>query len=364
MYFFNKTILNKKNNHMNILVTGGAGYIGTHTTIELLNDGHKVIVIDNLSNSSEDALSKVSVITKTKLQNNKSLSGKYIFIDGDIRDRNIISQLFSQYSIDAVIHFAGLKSVNESVSKPIDYYSNNVMGSTILFEEMHKANVKTIIFSSTAAVYGTPESVPITEKFSTHNILSPYGESKLMIENILKHIYDSDKDWKIAILRYFNPAGAHSSGIIGENPNGIPDNLIPYISQVASGQLAKLKIFGNNYPTSDGTGIRDYIHVVDLAKGHISALNYINRKNSSFDIFNLGTGKGTSVLEMVQAFENASRKTISYNFEDRRPGDVAECWASTKHAESILGWKAKYSIQKMCEDTWRWQKNSLKGSIN
>ena len=286
-----------KNNHMNILVTGGSGYIGTHTTIELLNDGHQVIAIDNLSNSSQDALEQVSVITKTKLQNSESVSGKYIFIKGDLRDRNIISKIFSLYPIDAVIHFAGLKSVGESVLKPIDYYSNNVMGSVVLFEEMQKANVKTIIFSSTAAVYGIPESVPITEKFSTHSILSPYGESKLMIENILNHIHASDKDWKIALLRYFNPAGAHPSGRIGENPNGIPNNLIPYISQVAAGKLSNLKIFGNDYPTADGTGVRDYIHVVDLAKGHISALNYINKQNSMIDVFNLGTGKGTSVLE-------------------------------------------------------------------
>ena len=349
---------------MNILVTGGAGYIGTHTAIELLNDGHQVIVLDNLSNSSLNALEQVSVITKTKLQDSKSSTGRHVFIKGDLRDRNLISKIFYIYPIDAVIHFAGLKSVSESVAKPLDYYSNNVIGSIILFEEMQKANVKTIIFSSTAAVYGTPESVPITEKFSTNSISNPYGRSKLMIENILNDIHASDKDWKIALLRYFNPAGAHPSGIIGENPNGVPNNLIPYISQVASGKLGKLKIFGNDYPTIDGTGVRDYVHVVDLAKGHISALNFINMKNSILEVFNLGTGKGTSVLEMVQAFENASGKKISYEFEDRRPGDVAECWASTKHAESVLGWKAQYSIKKMCEDSWLWQKNSLKNSIN
>jgi UDP-glucose 4-epimerase len=341
---------------MKLLVTGGSGYIGTHTVVELLNDGHQVIVLDNLSNSNLDALEKVGVITNTKLQDSKASNGDYFFFEGDLRDRNLINKIFSMHSFDAVIHFAGLKSVSESVNHPLEYYSNNVIGSIVLFEEMQKADVKTIIFSSTAAVYGIPSSSPITENFSTENILSPYGKSKLMIENILKDIHASDPNWKIALLRYFNPAGAHPSGIIGENPNGVPNNLIPHISQVASGKLYKLKIFGNDYPTIDGTGVRDYIHVVDLAKGHISALNFINRKNSILDVFNLGTGKGTSVLEMVKAFEKASGQKISYEFEDRRPGDVAECWTSTKYAESVLGWKAQLSIKKMCEDTWLWQK--------
>tara|TARA_B110000196_G_C21102886_1_gene643599 strand:+ start:297 stop:1331 length:1035 start_codon:yes stop_codon:yes gene_type:complete len=344
---------------MNILVTGGAGYIGTHTVVELLNDGHQVIVLDNLSNSSLNALKQVGFITKIKLHNKKKATGDYIFIKGDLRDRSLISKIFTIYSIDAVIHFAGLKSVGESALYPLEYYSNNVMSSIILFEEMQKANVKTIIFSSTAAVYGTPKSVPITEKFSTESILSPYGRSKLMIENILKDIYASDSNWKIALLRYFNPAGAHPSGLIGENPNGVPNNLIPYITQVASGKLDRLKIFGNDYPTIDGTGVRDYIHVVDLAKGHISALNYITTKDTVLDLFNLGTGKGTSVLEMVRAFERASGRNIPFKFEDRRSGDVAECWASTKYAELTLGWKAQLDVDNMCNDAWLWQKNLL-----
>jgi len=344
---------------MNILITGGSGYIGTHTAVELINNDHKVVALDNLSNSNKDALEQVSLITKTKLQYRPSSNSKLVFIEGDLRDRNLVCEVFSQYDIDAVIHFAGLKSVGESVLKPIDYYSNNVLGSIILFEEMHKANVKTLIFSSTAAVYGNPKSVPITEDFSTENILSPYGKSKLMIEDILKNIYSAHLDWKIAILRYFNPVGAHPSGLIGENPNGIPNNLLPYISQVASGKLDKLKIFGNDYPTVDGTGIRDYIHVMDLAKGHTSALDYIKSNESIIDIFNLGTGKGTSVLEMVKAFENASGRVIPFEFQDRRQGDVAECWASTKYAESTLHWKSQFDIDKMCEDAWKWQKNSL-----
>ena len=340
---------------MNILITGGSGYIGTHTAVELINNGHKVVALDNLSNSNKDALEQVSLITKTKLQYRPSSNSKLVFIEGDLRDRNLVCEVVSQYDIDAVIHFAGLKSVGESVLKPIDYYSNNVLGSIILFEEMHKANVKTLIFSSTAAVYGNPKSVPITEDFSTENILSPYGKSKLMIEDILKNIYSAHLDWKIAILRYFNPVGAHPSGLIGENPNGIPNNLLPYISQVASGKLDKLKIFGNDYPTVDGTGIRDYIHVMDLVKGHTSALDYINSNESIIDIFNLGTGKGTSVLEMVKAFENASGRVIPFEFQDRRQGDVAECWASASYAESTLSWKAELDIEQMCKDAWLWE---------
>lgn len=347
---------------MKILVTGGSGYIGSHTIVEILAQGHEVVVLDNLSNSSLSALKSVEILTEVKLIRGLSKMGRYVFIEGDIRDRKLVNKIFSTNSIDAVLHFAGLKAVGESVYEPIRYYDNNIVGSIILFDEMKKANVKKLIFSSSAAVYGLPDTVPITEKFSTGIISNPYARSKLIIEDILKDIYNAESDWKIALLRYFNPAGAHPSGLIGENPNGIPNNLVPYICQVASGQIDKLKIFGNDYPTIDGTGVRDYIHVVDLAKGHISALNFIKNSNSTLEIFNLGTGQGTSVLEVVKAFENASGKKIPYEFVDRRSGDVSECWASTKYAESTLGWKAKYSIKKMCEHSWLWKKNHHKSS--
>jgi UDP-glucose 4-epimerase len=345
---------------MNILVTGGAGFIGSHTIVELLEVGHRIIILDNLTNSKEKALDEVAKISNRRLITKKPLTAEsfdysLVFIKGDLRDRDLIRSIFLIYSIEVVVHFAGLKSVGESVIKPLDYYSNNVVGSFILFDEMQRANIKTLVFSSSAAVYGDPFSTPITEKFSTENVTSPYGRSKLIIENMLKDLYMSDKNWKIILLRYFNPAGAHPSAKIGENPNGVPDNLIPFISQVASGKLDKLKVYGGNYPTIDGTGVRDYIHVMDLAKGHVAALNFISKQKSRLEIVNLGTGKGTSVLQVIKAFESATGKKIPFEIVERRPGDVAECWTSTKYAESTLGWSAELNIEKMCKDAWLWQ---------
>ncbi|MBT6757166.1 MAG: UDP-glucose 4-epimerase GalE [Candidatus Jacksonbacteria bacterium] len=345
---------------MKILITGGTGYIGTHTCVELINQGHQVVVIDNLSNSTAETLTKVTEITQTE---------KIPFYQGDIRDRELLQKIFNIHKIDAVIHFAGLKAVGESIQKPLQYYNNNVTGTITLLEEMQKAAVKTIIFSSSATVYGNPKTLPIRETHPTGGTTNPYGQSKLIIEEILKDLHKSDPSWKIALLRYFNPVGAHPSGKIGENPNGTPNNLMPYISQVAAGKLKKLKIYGNDYPTPDGTGIRDYIHVVDLAKGHTAALNALNiqklpegefssNKRDFPDILtiNLGTGTGYSVLEMVKAFEQASGKKIPYEIAPRREGDIAECWASTEQAEQLLKWKAKYNLQQMCNDTWKYQK--------
>jgi len=349
---------------MKVLITGGTGYIGTHTCVELINQGHQVIVIDNLSNSTADTLTKVTEITQTE---------KIPFFQGDIRDRELLQKIFGTHKIDAVIHFAGLKAVGESIQKPLQYYNNNIAGTITLLEEMQQAAVKTIIFSSSATVYGNPKKLPIKETHSTGGTTNPYGQSKLIIEEILKDLYKSDSNWKIALLRYFNPVGAHPSGKIGENPNGIPNNLMPYISQVAAGKLEKLKIYGNDYPTPDGTGIRDYIHVVDLAKGHTAALNSLNtqkspeselypdkRGYSGILIVNLGTGKGYSVLEMVKAFEQASGIKIPYEVAPRREGDISECWASTEQAEQLLEWKATRNLQQMCDDTWRYQKNAKK----
>ena len=345
---------------MKILITGGTGYIGTHTCVELINQGHQVVVIDNLSNSTAETLTKVTEITQTE---------KIPFYQGDIRDRELLQKIFNIHKIDAVIHFAGLKAVGESIQKPLQYYNNNVTGTITLLEEMQKAAVKTIIFSSSATVYGNPKTLPIRETHPTGGTTNPYGQSKLIIEEILKDLHKSDPSWKIALLRYFNPVGAHPSGKIGENPNGTPNNLMPYISQVAAGKLKKLKIYGNDYPTPDGTGIRDYIHVVDLAKGHTAALNALNiqklpegefssNKRDFPDILtiNLGTGTGYSVLEMVKAFEQASGEKIPYKIAPRREGDIAECWASTEQAEQLLKWKAEYNLQQMCNDTWKYQK--------
>jgi len=337
---------------MLILVTGGTGYIGTHTCVELINQGHQVIVIDNLSNSTAETLIKVAEITKTE---------KILFYQGDVRDRELLQKIFKTHKIDVVIHFAGLKAVGESIQKPLQYYNNNVTGTITLLEEMEQAAVKTIIFSSSATVYGKPKTLPIKETHPTGGTTNPYGQSKFIIEEILKDLHKSDPSWKIALLRYFNPVGAHPSGKIGENPNGIPSNLMPYISQVAAGKFKKLKIYGNDYPTPDGTGIRDYIHVVDLAKGHTAALNALNTKKISKKriphrvlTVNLGTGTGYSVLEMVKAFEQASGKKIPYEIVPRREGDIAECYASTKYAEQHLNWRAENSLQQMCEDTWRY----------
>ncbi len=338
-------------NNMNILVTGGAGYIGSHTCIELIAAGFTPIVLDNLCNSSTVSLDRV-----------KQITGKEItFIEGDVRDPEILDKVFKQNDIYGVIHFAGLKAVGESVEKPFMYYDNNIAGSICLFNTMNRNNVKRIIFSSSATVYGDPETVPIRENFPV-SATNPYGRSKLHIEEILRDIYVSDKDWNIALLRYFNPVGAHKSGLIGEDPNDIPNNLMPYISQVAVGRLNTLSVFGGDYPTPDGTGVRDYIHVVDLAKGHVKALQaFEDAKVDNLYTVNLGTGKGYSVLDMVKAFSDASGKKVAYQIVDRRPGDIACCYADPAMAKELLGWEAQYGIEEMCDDTWRWQSNNPDG---
>lgn len=335
-------------NIKNILVTGGAGYIGTHTCVELLSSGYNVIVVDNLCNSSSDSLEKV-----------KQISGKeLIFVEADLRDALAVDKLFSDFEIDAVIHFAGLKAVGESVNMPIEYYQNNITATLNLLDVMRNHSVKNIVFSSSATVYGDPESLPITEDFPL-SATNPYGRSKLIIEDVLRDIYVSNKDWNISILRYFNPVGAHESGLIGELPKGIPNNLLPYIAQVAVGQLSELSVYGNDYPTKDGTGVRDYIHVVDLAKGHIKALEKLKSAPGCI-VHNLGTGQGYSVIEMAKAFEKASNKDVPYKIVGRREGDIAECYADPSLAELELEWKAEKNLQQMCDDAWRWQQQYSK----
>lgn len=333
-----------------ILVTGGAGYIGSHTALELLKSGFDVIVLDNLSNSSELSLERISEITGKKLQ----------FIQGDVRDRKLLDEIFSSFHISAVLHFAGLKSVAESVSDPLNYYSNNVEGSSTLCLAMAHANVYNLVFSSSATVYGAPEEMPISENHPTTTPTNPYGHSKLIVEEILRNLAKSDSRWSIALLRYFNPIGAHPSGKIGECPNGTPNNLLPYISQVAIGKLDQLSVFGNDYETEDGTGVRDYIHVVDLAEGHLRALEAI-KSRSGVSIWNLGTGKGYSVFQIINAFESVTGKTIPYHIAERRAGDIAECWAAPDKAADELAWTAKRDLFEMITDTWRWQKNNPSG---
>jgi UDP-glucose 4-epimerase len=336
---------------MNILVTGGAGYIGSHTCIELLAAGYTPIVLDNLSNSSTISLDRVAQITGSKVT----------FIEGDVRDPQILDHVFKKHDIYGVIHFAGLKAVGESVEKPFMYYDNNIAGSICLFDAMNRNNVKRIIFSSSATVYGDPATVPIEENFPT-SATNPYGRSKLHIEEILNDIYVSDNSWNIALLRYFNPVGAHQSGLIGEDPNDIPNNLMPYVSGVAVGRYKQLSVFGGDYETPDGTGVRDYIHVVDLAKGHVKALQaFANSKVENIYTVNLGTGKGYSVLEMVKAFSQASGKNVAYEIVARRPGDIACCYANPALAKELLDWQAEFGIQEMCDDTWRWQSNNPMG---
>ena len=334
---------------MKILVTGGAGYIGSHTCVELLQAGYEVIVIDNLSNSNEESLRRVQEICAKQLSFHKI----------DLLDAPAINELFKKEQIDAVVHFAGLKAVGESVSQPLQYYQNNASGSLTLFDAMDRAQVRKIVFSSSATVYGDPHSVPIRED-SPLSATNPYGRSKLMIEDILRDLYTSDDRWQIALLRYFNPVGAHPSGRIGEDPRGIPNNLVPYIAQVAVGKLPELKVFGNDYPTPDGTGIRDYIHVVDLAAGHIRALEALE-KNPGLLTYNLGTGRGYSVLEVIHAFEAASGKKIPYEIIERRPGDIAASFADPSLAERELKWKAERAIDQMCADVWRWQRRNPHG---
>lgn len=332
-----------------ILVTGGAGYIGSHTCVELLNDHYDIVVLDNLNNSSEESLRRVEKIT-----------GKPVtFVKGDIRDRTLLDQLFNEHRIDAVIHFAGMKAVGESVEIPLTYYENNVYGTLTLLEAMKKADVKSIVFSSSATVYGDPASLPIREDFPT-SATNPYGRSKLMVEEIMRDLAKSDSQWRIALLRYFNPAGAHPSGLIGEDPNDIPNNLTPYISQVAIGKLEKLSIFGDDYPTKDGTGVRDYIHVVDLAMGHIRAIEKL-RTITGAHAWNLGVGTGYSVLEMVKAFEKASGRPVPYKIAPRRAGDIAACYADPQKAFQELGWKAEKGLEEMVADGWRWQSQNPNG---
>lgn len=335
---------------MAILVTGGAGYIGSHTVLELLNQGDEVIVVDNLSNSSSESLKRVAEITGKEA----------IFYQGDILDKAFLDSVFAEHSIEQVIHFAGLKAVGESVQKPIEYYQNNVQGTLSLLDAMRDAGVFKLVFSSSATVYGDPASLPIREDFPVGGTTNPYGTSKLMVEMVLKDVAKSDSRWAFAILRYFNPVGAHKSGRIGEDPNGIPNNLLPYISQVAVGKLAQLGVFGDDYDTKDGTGVRDYIHVVDLAIGHLKALNKINTEAGAH-IFNLGTGNGYSVFEMVTAFEKAANKPVPYEVKPRRPGDIAACYAAPEKALNELGWQAERGIDEMMEDTWRWQSNNPNG---
>lgn len=326
-----------------ILVTGGAGYIGSHAAVELMAAGRDVFIIDNLCNSKRSVIDRVERIAGRRPP----------FAEIDVRDRAALRQLFAAQRFDAVIHFAGLKAVGESVEKPLAYYDNNVYGSVTLAECMAEAGVKTLVFSSSATVYGEPASVPIREDFAL-SAANPYGRSKLMIEEILRDLAAADSSWRIGLLRYFNPVGAHPSGLIGEDPNDIPNNLVPYIAQVAVGRLRELAIFGNDYPTPDGTGVRDYIHVVDLARGHLAALEAL-RARPGVATVNLGTGRGYSVLEMVRAFEAASGKPVPYRIVARRPGDIAQCYADPALAARLLGWRATLGLEAMCADTWRWQ---------
>lgn len=339
---------------MKFLVTGGAGYIGSHVCVELIESGHQVVVFDNLSNSKESTLQGIAKITNSLISKKPSLDGSIFFYKSDVRDSKALQRVFLDHEIDAVFHFAGDKAVSESVENPIQYYNNGVLGIIVLLETMRKFNIKTIIYSSSATVYGNPKSVPIKEGDDTGRCSNPYGRSKYFSEEILKDLCVSDSSWNVAILRYFNPVGAHYSSIIGEDPKETPANLMPYISQVACGKLAQLKIFGDDYPTVDGTGVRDYIHVVDLAKGHIAALNALTLKKGMI-ISNLGTGKGVSVLTLVKEFERVNRVRVPYVITGRRKGDIAECWTSTEYAEKHLKWSAEYDIEKMCTDEWNWQ---------
>lgn len=333
---------------MTILVTGGTGYIGSHTVVKLIDAGYKVVILDNLSNSNAEVVNRI-----------KSICGlRPNFIEGDIRDRGCLREIFKQYEISSVIHFAGLKAVGESVQNPLMYFDNNVGGSITLFEEMALAGVKKLVFSSSATVYGDPESVPIVETAKL-SVTNPYGRSKLFVEEILRDLSIADSEWSIALLRYFNPVGAHPSGLMGEDPSGMPNNLMPFVCQVAVGKRSKLQVFGNDYPTPDGTGVRDYIHVEDLALGHLAALNAM--KNRGVVTVNLGTGRGYSVFELIHAFEKASGKTISFEVSPRRPGDIAACYADPSLAHELLGWKAGFDIDRMCEDAWRWQSSNPNG---
>jgi UDP-glucose 4-epimerase len=331
-----------------ILVTGGAGYIGTHTCVELLDAGDKIVIYDNFINSHPEAIHRVEAIT-----------GKPIdFVQGDIRDRVALEETLRKYNCESVIHFAGLKAVGESVDKPLVYYDNNVVGTVRLLEAMENCGVRSLVFSSSATVYGEPQYLPLDEKHRL-SATNPYGRTKLVIEDMLRDFYRANQDWRIAILRYFNPVGAHASGMIGEDPRGIPNNLMPYVAQVAIGRRDHLNVWGKDYPTPDGTGVRDYIHVVDLAIGHLKALRFLTEPKC-FEV-NLGTGTGYSVLDVIKAFEHASEKSISYQISQRREGDVAACYSDPAYAKELLGWLAERNLEQMCEDAWRWQKNNPDG---
>lgn len=329
---------------MQVLLTGGTGYIGSHTAIELLNKGNEVVIVDNLSNSKKEVINKIKQITGKEPK----------FYEVDVLDESALNKVFEENNIEATINFAGYKAVGESVQKPLEYYENNISGCVTLLKVMKKYGVKKFIFSSSATVYGAPETIPITEECKTGGTTNPYGTTKLFIEQILKDLYASDNTWDICILRYFNPVGAHESGLIGEEPQGIPNNLMPYIVRVANGTLKELSVFGNDYDTKDGTGVRDYIHVVDLAKGHVCALDKLNKENEGLYIYNLGTGNGCSVLEMVQAFEKATGKAVPYKITPRRPGDIATCYADPAKAKEELNWEATKTLEDMCRDSWKY----------
>lgn len=335
---------------MNILVTGGAGYIGSHTLIELYNAGHTAVVVDNLSNSSKESLKRVARIIGVEIP----------FYQVDIRDKSGLEQVFEKHQCDACIHFAGLKAVGESVSKPLEYYENNINGTLVLVDVLRRYNCKNIIFSSSATVYGTPAIIPITEDCPKGECTNPYGWTKSMLEQVLTDMQKADNSWNVVLLRYFNPIGAHKSGLIGENPNGIPNNLMPYITQVAVGKRDELGVFGNDYDTHDGTGVRDYIHVVDLARGHVKALQAI-QSGCGLGLYNLGTGQGYSVLDVVTAFEKVNGVKVPYKIMPRRPGDIATCYSNPEKAFRELGWKAEFGIEEMCRDSWNWQKNNPNG---
>ncbi len=341
--------LTNKEKIMKILVTGGAGYIGSHTCVELLERGYEVVVLDNYYNSCAVSVERVEKITGKKIA----------LYEGDVRDRAMLDKIFTEHKIDCVIHFAGLKAVGESCAKPVMYYDNNIGGTLALVEVMQKHNCKKIIFSSSATVYGDPEVLPLTETCKTGGTTNPYGTSKLFQERILSDLYDADNGWTVILLRYFNPVGAHESGLIGEDPQGIPNNLTPYIAKVAIGELKEIGVFGNDYPTPDGTGVRDYIHVVDLAKGHVSAIDGV--KGSGVFVYNLGTGIGYSVLDVIHAFEKACGRKLPYVIKPRRAGDIAACYADASKAKKELGWQAEYGIDDMCASLWKWQSMNPKG---
>ena len=337
-----------------VLVTGGAGFIGSHTVIELLQSGYEVVVLDDLSNASAIALDRVRQIVGDEA------AQRLTFYEDNVLDRDAMNRIFDQHDIDRVIHFAGFKAVGESVTKPIEYYHNNIENTLVLVDVMRNHGCKSIIFSSSSTVYGDPDSLPLTEESPKKPATNPYGWTKWMIEQILTDLHTADPEWNVVLLRYFNPIGAHPSGLIGEDPKGIPNNLVPYVAQVAVGKLAAVQVYGNDYPTPDGTGVRDYIHVVDLARGHVAALNWMNGREG-VEVFNLGTGKGSSVLEVVAAFSKACGKELPYVIRERRGGDIAANWCDASKAERMLGWKAQYDINDMCRDSWNWQSHNPNG---